>query len=60
MPTMSGIELQSHLCAKGYRVPFIFSIIAFPEESIRARTLTLLLFQATRRGSSGWKSLVNQ
>ena len=36
MPTMSGIELQSHLRAKGYRVPFIF-ITAFPEESARAR-----------------------
>ena len=38
MPTMSGIELQSHLRAKGCGVPFIF-ITAFPEESIRARAL---------------------
>ena len=38
MPTLSGIELQSHLRAKGCRVPFIF-ITAFPEESVRARAL---------------------
>jgi FixJ family two-component response regulator len=36
MPTMSGVELQAHLLAQGYRVPFIF-ITAFPVESIRAR-----------------------
>jgi FixJ family two-component response regulator len=38
MPTMSGIELQSHLRAKGCGVPFIF-ITAFFEESVRARAL---------------------
>jgi FixJ family two-component response regulator len=38
MPTMSGIELQFHLRAKGCGVPFIF-ITAFTEESVRARAL---------------------
>jgi FixJ family two-component response regulator len=38
MPTMSGIELQTLLLARGHRVPFIF-ITGFPEESIRARAL---------------------
>ena len=38
MPGMSGIELQSHLIAKGCSVPIIF-ITAFPEESIRSRAL---------------------
>ena len=38
MPGMSGIELQSHLIAKGCSVPMIF-ITAFPEESIRSRAL---------------------
>jgi FixJ family two-component response regulator len=38
MPAMSGVELQFHLRAKGYRVPFIF-ISAFPEENVRERAL---------------------
>jgi FixJ family two-component response regulator len=36
MPTMSGVELQSHLRTQENRVPFIF-ITAVPEESARAR-----------------------
>jgi FixJ family two-component response regulator len=36
MPTMSGLELQAHLLAEGYRVPFIF-ITAFSVENARAR-----------------------
>ena len=38
MPAMSGVELQSHLLAKGRRVPFIF-ITAFAVESARQRAL---------------------
>jgi FixJ family two-component response regulator len=38
MPTMSGIELQAHLLAKGHRLPFIF-ITAFFAETARARAL---------------------
>jgi FixJ family two-component response regulator len=38
MPGMSGIELQSALIARGYRLPIIF-ITAFPEEGTRARAL---------------------
>jgi FixJ family two-component response regulator len=38
MPGMSGVELQDHLRAQGYRVPFIF-FTAFPDEKIRARAL---------------------
>jgi FixJ family two-component response regulator len=38
MPGMSGVELQSLLCAQGRRVPIIF-ITAFPEEKTRARAL---------------------
>ena len=38
MPTMSGLDLQAHLLAKGHSVPFIF-ITAFPVESDRARAL---------------------
>ena len=38
MPGMNGVELQSHLRAKGSSVPFIF-ISAFPEEAIRGRAL---------------------
>jgi FixJ family two-component response regulator len=34
MPSMSGIELQRHLIARGHRTPIIF-ITAFPDESIR-------------------------
>jgi FixJ family two-component response regulator len=36
MPTMNGIELQSHLRAQGSRLPFIF-ITAVSDESIRTR-----------------------
>ena len=36
MPTMSGVELQALLLARGQRLPFIF-ITAFPDESVRAR-----------------------
>ena len=36
MPGMTGIELQDHLIAHGYRIPIIF-ITAFPEERIRKR-----------------------
>ena len=36
MPGMTGIELQTHLIANGYRIPTIF-ITAFPEERIRER-----------------------
>jgi FixJ family two-component response regulator len=38
MPSMSGIELQRHLIARGHRTPIIF-ITAFPDESIQARAL---------------------
>jgi FixJ family two-component response regulator len=38
MPGMSGVELQFHLRARGYRVPFIF-VSAFPEENVRERAL---------------------
>lgn len=38
MPSMSGVELQSHLIARGHRTPIIF-ITAFPDESIQARAL---------------------
>jgi FixJ family two-component response regulator len=38
MPGMSGVDLQSFLRARGYRLPIIF-ITAFPEESVRARAL---------------------
>jgi FixJ family two-component response regulator len=38
MPTMSGLDLLTHLRSQGYRAPFIF-ITAFPDESIRARAL---------------------
>jgi FixJ family two-component response regulator len=38
MPTMSGVELQADLLAKGHRLPFIF-ITAFSVESARARAL---------------------
>ena len=39
MPVMSGVELQSHLRGRGYRVPFIF-ITAAPEENVRNRALS--------------------
>jgi FixJ family two-component response regulator len=38
MPGMSGVQLQDHLRAQGYRVPFIF-FTAFPDEKIRAHAL---------------------
>jgi len=38
MPAMSGLDLQAHLLAEGYRVPFIF-ITAFSIDSARARAL---------------------
>ncbi|SDN16373.1 response regulator transcription factor [Afipia sp. GAS231] len=38
MPAMSGLELQAHLLAEGYRVPFIF-ITAFSAENVRAQAL---------------------
>jgi FixJ family two-component response regulator len=38
MPGMNGIELQSHLTAKGHCVPIIF-VTAFPEERMRKRAM---------------------
>jgi FixJ family two-component response regulator len=38
MPAMSGLDLLTHVRARGYAAPFIF-ITAFPEESVRARAL---------------------
>jgi len=38
MPAMSGLDLLTHMRARGYGAPFIF-ITAFPEESVRARAL---------------------
>jgi CheY-like chemotaxis protein len=38
MPSMSGVELQNHLIARGYRIPFIF-ITAFPDERTHAQVL---------------------
>jgi FixJ family two-component response regulator len=38
MPSMSGLELQAHLLARGTSLPFIF-ITAFAVESDRARAL---------------------
>jgi FixJ family two-component response regulator len=38
MPGMSGLQLQSHLAAAGYRIPIIF-ITAYPDERTRARAL---------------------
>jgi FixJ family two-component response regulator len=38
MPGMSGLQLQSHLVAAGYRIPIIF-ITAHPDERTRARAL---------------------
>jgi FixJ family two-component response regulator len=38
MPGMSGVDLQSHLTARGHRTPVIF-VTAYPEESVRARAL---------------------
>ena len=38
MPGMSGLQLQSHLVAAGYRIPIIF-ITAHPDERARAQAL---------------------
>jgi FixJ family two-component response regulator len=38
MPGMSGVQLQDHLRAQGYGVPFIF-FTAFPDQKVRARAL---------------------
>lgn len=38
MPGMSGLQLQSHLVAAGYRIPIIF-ITADPDERAHARAL---------------------
>jgi FixJ family two-component response regulator len=38
MPGMSGLDLLTHLRARGYNAPFIL-ITAFPEDSVRARAL---------------------
>jgi FixJ family two-component response regulator len=38
MPGMSGVQLQDHLHARGYVVPFIF-FTAFPDEKTRAQAL---------------------
>ena len=38
MPGMSGVELQDHLRAQGYLVPFIF-FTAFPDEKTRRQAL---------------------
>src|SRR5262245_50850160 len=38
MPDMTGIELQSHLLDRGYRMPIIF-ITAFPDEKVEARAM---------------------
>jgi FixJ family two-component response regulator len=38
MPAMSGLDLLTHMRARGHIAPFIF-ITAFPEESVRARAL---------------------
>jgi FixJ family two-component response regulator len=38
MPDMNGIELQSALNTRGYRVPIIF-VTAFPDEATEARAM---------------------
>jgi FixJ family two-component response regulator len=38
MPGLSGVELQSHLIADGYRMPIIF-VTASTEETMRTRAL---------------------
>jgi FixJ family two-component response regulator len=38
MPAMDGFELQAHLLAKGYRLPFIF-ITAFSVDNARMRAV---------------------
>ncbi len=39
MPGLSGLDLQSHLIAKGNNTPIIF-ITAFPNESVRTQAIT--------------------
>ena len=38
MPTMSGLDLLTHMRIQGNDAPFIF-ITAFPDESVRARAM---------------------
>ena len=38
MPIMSGLDLLTHMRARGNDAPFIF-ITAFPDESVRARAM---------------------
>jgi len=38
MPGMSGIDLQNHLLAEGYRLPIIF-VTAYPESKAREQAL---------------------
>jgi FixJ family two-component response regulator len=38
MPGLSGVKLQSHLIAQGYRTPMIF-VTSCPKENTRARAL---------------------
>ena len=38
MSAMSGLDLLTHMRARGYAAPFIF-ITAFPEDSVRDRAL---------------------
>ena len=38
MPVMGGLDLLTHMRAKGHHAPFIF-ITAFPEESVRTRAM---------------------
>ena len=38
MPGMTGVELQTHLHASGYRLPVIF-VTAYPESRVRAQAL---------------------
>jgi FixJ family two-component response regulator len=47
MPGMSGVELQKHLAAGGYRTPIIF-VTAYPDESTRAHVI--------RNGAAGYLS----
>ena len=38
MPGLSGIDLQEHLVAQGYRIPIIF-MTGYPNDSVRARAM---------------------
>ncbi len=38
MPSMSGLELLTHMRTRGYKTPLIF-ITAFPDEGVRAQAL---------------------